>query len=914
MQYPIHFRKDLGADKNMKIEEELKLDTAPIYLMDGTAYIYRSFYSNRHMQRSDGFPTNALVVVTRTLLKILRQEEPSYFLFAMDGKGKNFRNDIYEKYKANREAMPEDLALQIEPIKHMVQALGLRLEVAKGVEADDCIASLAERFRASHPIVIISGDKDLKQCLAPDVVMWDPGSKDEKLLTMTEFEAENGVKPSQWPDVQALTGDSSDNIPGVPGIGPKTAKIIFEKYHSLEEIKEHIAEMTPKIQDKLKDHLEDMFKWRQLTTLKLDACENISLEDLRVGKINVLECERISQEYQMSAVRREIISLSAKQNYSQSVKLENPSPRKGKNNEAEPKEDSFEIINWAPAEEINEFSQLPNCSGMAVALVWLKGTKNPRLAIGDLEEISENSPNPVCQPLAEYQWQGTQADLCSWLKDAAKIILPDLKQLMTSSPSWRTLAKALPVVRFMDLGLASYLLNPEDGDYQWERLASRWREALKGENSGAASLAIAMSQALEKNLLANQQLALYRDMEMPMIWVLAEMQERGIAIAPTAFQAFLQDVQKRLDELEDKVYAEAGEKFNIRSSRQLGEILFDKMKLPGGKKTKSGQASTSQLVLEKLGAKYPIVDNVLEVRKLEKMRSTYLDPLPRLMDSHHRLHSTFNQEATATGRLSSSNPNLQNIPVRGPLGDRMRACFVASPGCDLISADYSQIELRILAHLSQDRSLLDAFHKGIDIHTATAALIFELDSAGVSADQRRMAKTINFGLLYGMGAQKLAQELKITVQQAKEFMERYFSKLGKLKKFYEKILEGAREHGYVTTMAGRRRWLPGIYSTNGQEAAQAQRQAINAVIQGSAADVIKLAMLAVNNDRELKNMQARLILQIHDELLLEAPKENAEAVSKKTAYLMENVHPGGQSFSVPLLVDSGYGPNWGTAH
>lgn len=899
----------------MNIQQQLSLDTAPIYLMDGTAYIYRSFYSNRHLQRSDGFPTNALLIVTRTLLKILRQEKPEYFLFAMDGKGKNFRNDIYEKYKANREAMPEDLVLQIEPIKRMVQALGIRLEIAKDVEADDCIASLAARFHNSHPIVIVSGDKDLKQCLAPDVIMWDPNPKEEKLITMADFESENGISPSQWPDMQALMGDSSDNIPGVPGIGPKTARLIFKEYPSLEAIKDNISAMPAKFQDKLKDHLTDMFKWRELTTLRLNACENLSLEDLRLGKIDTAECEQLSSEYEMASIRREIDIMAKKRqerivdkNTKQTEVPEKTEPDKSDADKiAEP-------ASWPVAQEIENAEELPPCAEMSVGLVWLKGEKGPRLAIGQAEDITESTLAPVCKPLAEYLWLGKQADLCEWLKDASDIVLPDLKSLLVSSPSWKKLANSINKARFTDLGLASYLLNPDDGDYGWDRLVHRWRQDLQGENSGPATLALAMSIALKKNLLANQQLELYESMEMPMIWVLAEMQETGIAINPKAFHSFLEDVQKRLDELTDEVYKEAGEKFNIRSSRQLGEVLFEKLQLPGAKKTKSGQISTSQLVLEKLASKYPIVDSILELRKLEKMRSTYLDPLPRLMDANHRLHTTFNQEATATGRLSSSNPNLQNIPVRGPLGERMRACFVASPGSLLISADYSQIELRILAHLSGDKSLLEAFHNDKDIHTATAALIFDLDSEAISADQRRMAKTINFGLLYGMGPQKLAQELKISLQEAKDFIERYFSRLGQLKIFYEQILEGARKHGYVTTMAGRRRWLPGIYSTNGQLVAQAQRQAINAVIQGSAADVIKIAMLAVYKDSRLREMQASLILQIHDELLLEAPEDKAGEAASIMVSLMENVHPGGQSFSIPLLVDSGYGANWAEAH
>lgn len=888
----------------MNIQERLRLDTAPVYLMDGTAFIYRSFYSNQHLRRSDGFPTNALAILTRTLLKIMRQERPLYFLFVMDGKEPSFRADVYEKYKANREAMPEDLVVQIEPIKSMVRALGLRLEVTAKVEADDCIASLAARFRDSHPVVIISGDKDLKQCLAPDVIMWDP--KDEKITTLESFEEESGVTPAQWPDMQALIGDSSDNIPGVPGIGPKTARLIFEKCKSLEDIKKNIDQLAPKLQAKLRDHLDEMFKWRELTTLKRDACPNITLEDLRPRGINVEECGQIAREYQMGHVRAEIISLAE-------AEKEEPAPGR-QAGLLEPEKAAPPAPAWPAAEEINDAALLPDCAGLSCALIWLKGEKGPRLAVGEIPEISEGMPPPVCQPVAEYLWTGSQADLCAWLSGAASVIVHDLKSLLTGFPSWAKLGASLKKSAFTDLSLAAYLLNPEEGNYEWERLGASWREPLKGENSGPAALALAMAAALLRNLLANSQLALYRELEMPLIWVLAGMQEIGVEINPAAFQDFLRDVQTRLDELTDRAFEEAGEKFNIRSAQQLGEILFEKMKIPGGKRTKSGQFSTSVASLEKLAPKYPLVETVLELRKLEKMRSTYLDPLPRLMDSDHRLHTTFNQEATATGRLSSSNPNLQNIPVRGPLGERMRACFTAAPGRFLISCDYSQIELRILADLSGDKHLLNAFHNGADIHKATAALIFELDASQVGADQRRMAKTINFGLLYGMGAQHLARDLKISVPEAKDFMAKYFSKLGRLKSFYEKILEGARENGYVTTIAGRRRWLPGIYSSNGQIAAAAQRQAVNTVIQGSAADVIKLAMLAVSADPELEKMKARLLLQIHDELLLEAPRDNAKAACARVIGLMEGARPGGHAFSVPMLVDGGVGENWAQAH
>lgn len=892
----------------MGLAQKLKLGANPVFLMDGTAFIYRSFYANRHLRRADGFPTNALVLVTRVLLKILREEQPEFFLFTMDGRGKNFRNDIYDKYKANREAMPEELAVQMEPVARMVNALGLRREVANGFEADDCIASLAARFSRERPVVIVSGDKDLKQCLGPCVYMWDPGSKEDKLVTEKDFEEENGVIPALWPDVQALVGDSSDNIPGVPGIGPKTARQIFEICPGLEEIRNHFALLPPKLQAKLEAHLEEMFKWRELTTLRLDVCSNLTLADLKVGEIDLKQCGELADEFELLSVKREITQLAQKRQ-AVSIALESNDSQLTSQDSLIDTNDNLEDMPWPLGVEAKSIDALEACKGKIVSFVRPEGSSGAICVAVASISSDENNDEPT-----EYIWKGSMADLCQWLGKAQTIVVPDLKSMLVASPSWRELFFKGKHPECFDLGLASYLLNPEDGDYSWKRLVSRWREHLDCKGTGAAAFAIAMAQALQKNLRANALHELYVNMELPLIPVLAKMEIRGVAIDPEAFRRFLNDVQVEIDLLTEKVFAAAGEKFNIRSSRQLGELLFNKLHLAQTRKTKSGQASTSQASLEKLASSSPVVDNILQFRKLEKMRSTYLDPFPRLMDSKNRIHTTFNQEATATGRLSSSNPNLQNIPVRGPLGLRMRACFVASAGNLLISADYSQIELRILAHLSQDATLIEAFGNGEDIHTRTASLIFDTASDEVLPDQRRMAKTINFGLLYGMGAQKLAQELKIGTGEARDFIDRYFSRLKGLKIFYEKILADAREFGYVTTMAGRKRWLPEIYSSNGQTAAQAQRQAVNTVIQGSAADVIKLAMLQVATDEFLMECGARLVLQVHDELLLETPDQFADKAGARVSELMENVQPGGKKFSVPLLVDWCAGSNWGQAH
>ena len=916
--------------------------------MDGSAFIYRGFFANKNMQRSDGFPTNALVVVTRVLLRILRDERPGLFLFVKDGKGKNFRHDLFPLYKANRDATPEDLVRQMEPIVRMVKALGIPVEISDGCEADDCIASLAARFSAQRPVIIVSGDKDLKQCLGPNVYMWDPASKEEKLLSAADFTAESGLRPDQWADVQALVGDTSDNIPGVPGIGPKTAQKIFEICPTLEDIRDHFALLSPKIQDKLRDHLENMFLWRQLTSLSLDTCTELTIDDMTVAPLDEAQCAAMADEFELHALRRDMAALARLQQRAPAMAeaapqragstarpaegsvpagaaspndfalqsavsrpaqpglldasadkaVAKPRPSAG----AGPQMSLLDVADEPEAPLIGQSGLLPPCDGREVAVVWPGGQgKAPHVAVAGSDD---------------FRWGGSTDDLCAWLAGALRLVTADLKAQLIAAACWRKLPTEAAPPFFFDLGLAAYLINPEESDYGWPRLAVRWGAPLReGQGGkGPASMALRMAAVMEQRLEADGLLELYRALELPLTPVLAQMEARGVAIDAAAFQTFLSDVQSEIDRLTQEVFAAVGTTFNIRSAQQLGEVLFNALKLPSPRKTRGGQASTSQETLEKLAGQHPVVEIILQFRKLEKMRSTYLDPLPRLVDSRGRIHTTFNQKATATGRLSSSNPNLQNIPVRGPLGKRMRSCFIAGPQNLLVSADYSQVELRVLAHMSQDAALLEAFRNGEDIHARTAALVYDLPPGEVSPDQRRNAKTINFGLIYGMGAQKLAQELKISSNEAKEFIARYFERLTGLKEFYEEIEAVAKRQGYVTTLGGRRRLLPDIHSANGQNYALARRQAINTVIQGSAADIIKLAMLAVAHDAELKRLDARLLLQVHDELLLEVPTDAAAAAGERVAALMSGVTPGGAALSVPLVVDWGQGRDWGSAH
>ncbi len=859
----------------MSLQTRLGLKTEPLFLIDGHAFIYRGFYAYPDFKRSDGFPTSAMYIVFKLVLRLLREENPTHLVFVTDGRGPTFRNELLPSYKANRPRMPEGLAAQLEPLKAGLRLLGIRVLEAEEAEADDCIASLAGRFKAERSVVIVGADKDLRQCLDENVVMWDPAQGKEKLVTREGFVEETGLRPDQWADFQAMTGDAADNIPGIPKVGPKTAMGFLRRFPSLDLLKENFDRLTAKEQTLLGPHMEDVFVYRQLTSLRTDICTQFSLDDLAVGEIDAAALD-FFKEYEFRSLLSEFQALARK----------NGCARQNGNQEdvaAAPVPDGSETP--APLRiEPRVVTSLDSLAGQEVGLhaegeKWILGTDG-----------------------SELLYMGPVSDLSRALKDA-RVYLTSYKGALEQGR-----LDLSGCAEIFDIELAAYLLSPEERNYSLERIRDGFGDEIEAHRENHGQAVLAVGRLLRARLAGSELLGLMRDLELPLTEVLVRMQKRGIRIDEAKFRDFLTMVQAELDRLTRKIHLQAGGEFNIRSSQQLAEVLFSTLGLASKQKTPGGAQSTSSTVLEGLAGEHPIVADILEFRMYEKLRSTYLEPMPQLAGKDGRIHTTFNQLATATGRLSSSNPNLQNIPIRGALGPRMRSCFVAAPGSMLVAADYSQIELRVLAHMSGDQTLREAFAAGDDIHARTAKILF--DKAEVSPDERRKAKTINFGLLYGMGPQKLGRELGISLKEAKEFIAVYFSKLSRVREFYEEIEAGAKSLGFVTTLAGRRRMLPDINSRNANMAQQARRMAINTVVQGSAADIIKKAMLEVDKSPVIGELGASLILQIHDELLLETPEAVAGDVGRAVAGIMASVY----SLSVPLSVDWGAGRDWSQAH
>ena len=842
-----------------------------LFLIDGNSYLYRSYYAIKNLRNSKGAPTNAVFGFARLLFRVLKVYKPDYLAFTFDTKGPTFRHEVFKDYKAHREPPPEDLILQMPVTKDLIKAFNMPCYELSGYEADDIITYLARKGdKAGLRVIILTGDKDLLQLVNENVQIMS-AHKDDYIYDTKKVKEKYGITPLQMIDFLALLGDASDNIPGVDGIGEKTASELLKEFKGLDDIYANIERVkSDKLKEKLQKGKESAYFSRQLATL-VEPPLDIKIEDLVMKTPDAGAVIAKLSELEFNSMREEF------------KKLDIPAEKTGEPDLfSEEVKAPSNIVELKSKEELKDAVNRVKKAGRA-ALVPEEGKL--------LFSFEKNSG---------MRAEGGKALLEALLPDKnISFVFFDLKKFLGEYDG------ALPAGKIFDCRLAAYLLNPDRGSYAPAEIIFRYLSKNPAEKEEVCFL-LALKEVLEKELKEQKLLELFENIEMPLVSVLSSMEKNGIKLDLKYLTKLSGELAKTLEGLVKNIYGLAGEEFNINSSQQLGKILFEKLKLPVVKKTKTG-ASTDVEVLEELSAKSPLPAFLLEYRQLTKLKNTYIDALPLLADNEDKIHTTFDQTGTATGRLSSLNPNIQNIPVRTELGKEIRRAFIASEkGWKIISADYSQIELRILAHFSGDANLLDAFKKDEDVHSRTASEIFSMEKAAVSADERRIAKTVNFGIIYGISAFGLAKQLKITRTEAQKYIDSYLKNYPGVDKFMKSSVELARKNGFIETLLGRKRYIPDIDSNNKNTREFAERVAINAPIQGSASDIIKVAMVKLFAIMKKEGLKGRLLLQVHDELILECPEKDVEVLKKLVKETMENV----VKLKVPVKVDVNSGDNW----
>ncbi|WP_318484392.1 DNA polymerase I [Photobacterium leiognathi] len=916
----------------------------PLILIDGSSYLYRAYHAAPNFTNSDGEPTGAVYGVVNMLRSMLRQFSTEHIAVIFDAKGKTFRDDMFPEYKANRPPMPDDLRGQIEPLHAVIKAMGLPLISISGVEADDVIGTLAtQASQQGMPVLISTGDKDMAQLVDQNItlintmtdVVMDPAGVVDKF----------GIGPELIIDYLALMGDKVDNIPGVPGVGEKTAKALLTGIGGLDALYDNLDDIAPlgfrgskTMAKKLLDNKEAAYMSYKLATIKLDVELDVKPDELRKG---VPDTDALTELFGKLQFRRWLTEM-----------LEGSDGRIV----------ADEKSGNAPAEK-KAVAPTIDRSGYEIILdeaafnVWLEQLKAAKAFAFDTETdgLDYMTANVVGVSFAIEEGKAAYVPVAHDYLDApAQLdrdwVLAQLKPLL-EDPNQAKIGQNLKfdasiVARYgiemqgivFDTMLESYVFNSVVGRHDMDSLALRYLEhknisfeeiAGKGKKqltfnqidlaqagpyaAEDADITLRLHNALYTKVEADEKLKhVFETIEMPLVPVLSRMERTGVYVDSMLLGAQSTEIAARLDELEKKAFEIAEQEFNLSSPKQLQAILFEKMGLPVLKKTPSGTPSTNEEVLQELALDYPLPKLILEYRGLAKLKSTYTDKLPKMVNpATGRVHTSYHQAVTATGRLSSSDPNLQNIPVRNEEGRRIRQAFVAQSGYKILAVDYSQIELRIMAHLSGDKALLDAFRHGKDIHAATAAEILGLDIEQVSSEQRRRAKAINFGLIYGMSAFGLAKQLDMGRNEAQDYMNVYFERYPGVLEYMESTRNTASEKGYVETLFGRRLYLPDIKSRNGLRRKAAERAAINAPMQGTAADIIKLAMIAVDHwVQQQPQDEVRLLMQVHDELVFEVKESALESVTAEVKALMEQA----ATLDVPLIADAGFGDNWDQAH
>jgi len=833
-----------------------------LYLLDATAFCYRAFYALSQLSTSFGQPTNAVYGFLNILNKILKEEKPEYLACCFDISRDTFRQKKFAEYKMQRPAMPDGLSSQIPLIKEIVRAYGIKILEKEGFEADDIIATMASQAQQDNfSVTIVSSDKDILQLVAEDILVFNPYKEEGITYDVSKVKERFGVLPEYIPDIIALMGDSVDNIPGVPGIGEKTAVELIKSAGSLEKLLSGIDQLKQeKLKSALLEHKGRIMLNQELAFLDDKVDLGLVIDDLKISPPDYVELARIFKYLEFRKLLKEL-------------------PVSG-NALAQEKIELTEFKGRAFKEKPEEIFLLVDYAGN---LAFSLGKEFFRL-----EEVS-----PELKPILE--------------DSRVKKTGHDLKALKIVLASQGIKLSGL----YFDTMIAGYLLNPSKAGFDLADLALDYLDqapTLEEFNPASAlELIIKLKPELEKLLREKQLSNLFGEVEMPLVDVLAKMELAGIKIDLKSLKELGSYLEKRLIKLIEDIYAASGTQFNINSTKQLREVLFEKLKLPVIKKGKTGP-STDEEVLNKLAKSHQLPQLLLEYRQLMKLKTTYVDALPELVDPRTGLiHASFNQTGTETGRLSSSNPNLQNLPIKTDIGAKIRQAVVAKDDDSiLLACDYSQIELRILAHISEDDNLISAFNAGKDIHKATAALIYGTSEAQVNSQMRDLAKRVNFSIVYGLTAFGLAKDLNIPLEQAQAFIEAYFSRYPKVKEYIDSSIKACEKDGFVTTILGRRRYIPEINNRNQAIRGFAQRQAVNTPIQGSASDLIKLAMIAIDRAIEKDNFKSQMLIQIHDELVFNVPHKEAESFCALVKDKMENV----LKLKVPVLVSVKKGRNW----
>ena len=916
-----------------------------LYLIDGHALAYRTYYAitagmSDRMQTRTGEPTAGIYGFANVLMRLLEQEKPEYLAVAFDT-GKTFRNELYPEYKATRAKMPDDLRPQIERIRQMIDTFHLPRLEKEGVEADDVLGSIARQaVQQGFGVKIITGDRDLLQLVDDRITVSLPGSKlsDSKNYSAAEVREHLGVDPAQVVDYKALVGDTSDNIPGVPGVGPKTAVSLLEKYQTLDGVYENLDEISGKLREKLEAGKDSAYMSQDLAQIRTDVGVKLVLEEARTDHIDIPAVEAFFRELEFRTLIPRLRSVVSPLKHQETPQLS------------------------LFGEEMKEIS-LSSSYALDVKVIdteeklqqLVKDLSKTKLIAFDTETtaIDPLRADLVGISLAVQEGEGFYIPV-GHKGQGKQLAVEKVIDALTPAMTDANIRKAGHNIKYDALVLGNYGLTVSPLSFdtmiaEWlvdpashnlglkdmadsllgismthiEELIGRGKNQINMDTVPIASAApyaaadaevtLRLVPILEKRMEERNCTKVFEEIEMPLVPVLISMEREGITLDTAFFEKFSAEIGERLVEIESEVHDHVGHSFNLNSTQQLSKVLFEDLKLEPpdrGKKTASGHYSTSAAVLDELKGKHPVVDLLLEYRELAKLKSTYLDALPLQVNPRTgKVHTSFNQTGSVTGRLASSDPNLQNIPTRTEIGRQVRLGFVASDGHTLLSVDYSQIELRIVAHMAGDRAMLDAFREGQDIHATTAAAIYDIPIKDVSKDQRRHAKAINYALIYGMSAFGLSRSTDLTLGEAENFVKDYFEHFPGVKKYLDNIRSVAARQGYVETMLGRRRYFPNLANpVNMMMRNREEREAINAPIQGTAADIMKIAMIKVDEALRASKLHTRLILQVHDELVLEVPVDELDETVTLVRQVMEEAY----KLDIPLLTEARSGINWGS--